>query len=194
MNHTASFIPARRALASRCKQRKIKWTLANIAAVGIGALGALSARSIFLGGEHITASSTAAAQSRLDSIITEQTTQAQQLQLINTRLQSHADATQHPDWSVLIGYISRIGAQSIALDAFVLTPGETRGSYNVTLSGQAVSQNAVTEFVLDLERSGVFHETSLMRSSRGNEQMYLFDIECRIGQPPATDPEKKGTN
>jgi len=194
MNHTASFIPARRMLASRCKQRKITWTLANTAAVVIGALGALAAHSIFLGGEHITASSTAAAQSRLDSIITEQTTQAQQLRLINARLQSHADATQHPDWSVLLGYISRIGAQSIALESFVLIPGETRGTYNVTLAGQAVSQNAVTEFVLGLERSGVFHEAGLMRSSRGNEQMYLFDIECRIGQPVASDPAKKGAN
>lgn len=190
MNHAVSLMPAPRVLLGRCRKRQILWAMINTAAVAIGAISTLAARSILLGDEYTSASSTAAAQARLDSILAEQGTQAQELRLIESRLHAHAEATQHPDWSVLLGYISRIGADAIVLQSFTLVPGETGGTYLVGLTGLAVSQNSVSEFVLGLERSGVFHETGLKTSSRAQEGGYTFEIECSIGSPA---PQAGGT-
>lgn len=181
MNHAVSLMPMPRMLASRCRKRRVLWILINAGAVAIGGTATLAARSILLGDEYLSASSAAAAQSRLDSILAEHEAQTAELRSIETKLQAHAEATQHPDWSVLLGYISRIGASSVVLEMFSLVPGEAIGTYTVTLTGQAVSQNAVTEFLLGLERSGVFSETSLRASSRATTGGFSFEIMCTIG-------------
>lgn len=185
MTNAISFIPAPRVLARRTRHRKLVWIAMNIGVVALGALGTIAARAILLGGHAVPASAITAAESRLEAINTEHARLAAELGGVESRLQGYAEATQHPDWSILIGYISHISKGSITLDAFALEPGNTRGTYRVALAGLAQSQNQVTDFVLGLERAGVFTKTELVRSNRTPEGGSLFAISCQIGDATA---------
>lgn len=192
MNHAVSFIPAPRRLARLQHSRKSVWIAINGIALLLGGSAIAATHSQL----HRSASSafqaTEAAQARLDALVEEQRTLAADLARLESRLLAHAEATQHPDWSILLGYISRICADEIALEGFVLEQGDHPDSYAVAFAGVARSQNAVTRFLLGLERSGVFSSTTLIRSGLSARGTHTFAIACRIGDHPSTTEQEDG--
>lgn len=191
MNHAISFMPVTRRIARRQRSRKNVWIAINAVGLLLGGTAIAATRSQLQRSESSAMQATDAAQARLDSIVEEQITLAAELTRVESRLVAHAEATQHPDWSILLAYISRIGADEIALEGFVLERGDSADLYSVALAGAARSQNAVTRFLLALERSGVFASTTLVRSNRTDAGTYTFAIACRIGEEPAPPPEEE---
>lgn len=171
------------------------WIAINAVAFLLGGLAILGSQSRVHQTESSAALAIDAAQTKLDAIVEEQRSLAADLQKIESRLAAHAEATQHPDWSILLAYISRLGADSVVLNGFVLEQGERQGAYTVALAGVARSQNAVTRFLLGLERSGVFSDTTLVRSTGDANGAYTFAIACEIGdhsEPSETDEGQEG--
>ena len=184
MSHAVSFIPAPRRISRAQQTRRSLWLVVNAtaAALCVGAIGV--SRSMHQQSVVSAANANEAAQARLDGIIDEQVMLAERLGVIDSRLLAHAEATEHPDWSILLGFISRICGDSIVLEGFVLEQGEGTEHYEIAIAGVGRTQNAVTRFLLALERSGVFSNTALVKSGRAAEGAFTFAIACRIGDAP----------
>ncbi len=192
MNHAASVIPAPRRTARLLARRRLLWIGVNAGTLIVGGIAGLLVRSVLLSGGGVSPGALDAARGRLESIVGEQKSLAEELRTVESRLLSHAEATQHPDWSILLAYISRVAGDEVALDELTLEPGEPPAAFTLAIRGNAVSQNAVTAFVLALEQSGVFTSTALLRSGRTPAGTYAFAITCRIGgtSTPTDDPTK----
>ena len=191
MNHAVSFIPAPRLIARRKRSRKSLWFAINAATLTLGGTAILASQSRVLRTESSSSLAIETAQSKLDSIVDEQHAVAADLKKTESRLAAHAEATQHPDWSILLAYISRLGANNVALTEFAIERADLPGAYTVNIAGSARSQNDVTRFLLGLERSGVFSDTALIRSAGVTTGAYAFAIACEIGDhsPPSdADP------
>ena len=193
MNDAMSFTPAPRRRRRIASQRRVLWTGINLATALAGAIGALGACFTLLSDGSATAEALQAARARLDEVIAEQQAIGSELEKVEARLGAYERATVHPDWSILLAYISRVGAGTITLDGFVLEPvdgeSERHKAYTVGLNGRTSSQNSVTEFVLALEQSKVFSSTELIRSGRGTSGSFTFAIRCTLGRP-ATDRDE----
>lgn len=188
MNHAISFIPEPRYIALLKRRRRTVWVVINACAVALGMTLSLAARAALLGDERVSPGAVTAAQAKLRAAQAERAAVLTELRAVEARLLAHAEATEHPDWSILLGYISRVGEGSVSLDGFVLEPADWDNVYLVGLTGQAMSQNDVTRFLLSLEGSGVFSATNLMRSGMTQNNTYAFAIVCRIGTPPPPEP------
>lgn len=127
-----------------------------------------------------------------------------------------------PDWSLLLSVISSTLDEEIVLNNARLTTsdasssnrqvaaaaaapptsrpsGDADAKFTVALQGFAKSQAAVTQFVLRLERLGLFDRVEMMNSSRqpfGNGDATGFRIECelrRIGGVRRANNDGAGT-
>ncbi len=108
----------------------------------------------------------------------------------NLVLTAGQSITDHPDWSLLLIYLSdEVLGDEIILGGFRLAPvkGESQGKdiqdvpMTVTLTGHAMTTLAVSQFVLRLEESGLFNRVSLERTRREpflTGQAIAFEIHC----------------
>lgn len=103
----------------------------------------------------------------------------------------HSIGTQ-PDWSLLLGYLGHTMGEDVFLREFRLVmgtqsrgqaPSEDAGEGFVYLRGYGGSSNAVSQFVLSLERTPLFDETRLLGTLREPYQSleaFSFEIECAM--------------
>ncbi len=126
---------------------------------------------------------------------------------------THAVA-RHPDWSVLLALLGRNLRGEVVLrhcaltpelppdthdpdedeeDAELVDPNELelddivpRRGYRFVVDGFGSTQTAVSGFILRLERTGLFRDVRLVRTSRQafrDGQAVAFQIDCVLGRP-----------
>ncbi len=124
---------------------------------------------------------------------------------VQAELETSKAMRNHPDWSALLVLLANQLGDEVVLDDFQLKPlpPEVSGSevpavpgegsrkttpleqqrYELTLGGFGKTQGAVSQFVLRLERTELFHQVKLTKSSRERfltGEAVAFRVECSI--------------
>jgi len=119
------------------------------------------------------------------------------------RVDANRAVTNQPDYAVLLALMARTLDEQVVLRAcgfeamtFDLKPGETTKAadarqntrpegFEVHTAGYAQSQRAVSDYVLRLERTGLFHEVRLLSTRRepvpfGDGEAIAFEVRCYL--------------
>ena len=106
----------------------------------------------------------------------------------------------HPDWSLLLLLLTHKMNDGVVLRQCRLTPRDaegppsgdpTAGGWRLEMSGFGREVTAVSQFALDLDQTGLFHEVRLLKTVR---QPFLagqathFQIRCGLGAPAEETP------
>jgi hypothetical protein len=154
--------------------------------VGAGALWSLLAVLEFGSREQLELADLTA---RADLL--EKDTQAKQAKLAreNATLRANLVVHQEPNWSVLMALIAAEMGEDAVLERFRLMPESSKAdasaptSYVVLLSGTSLSQASVFEFVIRLEKLGLFKKVTISESRRksmGGREVVGFDMRCDL--------------
>jgi hypothetical protein len=117
-----------------------------------------------------------------------------QIVTAQSRLEADRAVGNQPDWSILLSSIAADLKDDIVLRQCRLSPINDRPGSAASSAGRAFvfqmegygrSQDAVSEFVLRLERKGLFDEVKLVRTSREpllSEIAINFRLDCAMGR------------
>ncbi len=118
-----------------------------------------------------------------------------------SRAVSHAQAVgDHPDWSRLLALVARARGEKVVLARIAVEPASAapaeraqartsdanaRPAYELSLAGTGASQAAVSEYVLTLERLGLFESVTLVETraratADGVQGVVEFSLRCRL--------------
>jgi len=106
----------------------------------------------------------------------------------------------HPNWSRLLSLVARARGEKVVLSRIAVesvaagatdraqarsNEGLPRPGYEVSLAGTGVNQASVSEFVLGLERLGLFDSVTLVETraratSDGVQGVVEFSLRCRL--------------
>ena len=200
--------PRRRAAAARHRARRWCWGVAGYAAVLLGAYA--SAAAIITAQGDDKSAMLERTMRQIEELNNAAAALKPQLSEAHTRLSVARTVGDQPDWSLLLAVISGTIDDDIVLSSTKLdtladersaqiapVPQAAKRASNadaneksleptmlrVTLQGIGRSQSAVTQFVLRLERLGLFERVDLARSSRqtvGAVDANVFRIECSL--------------
>ena len=220
--HSVNLVPSPRRFAAAARKRAHRWCwgVAIYAAVLLSAYIACSA-AISVDGDDKTPMIEKATH-QIEELNIAASTLRPQLDEAHTRLAVARTVGDQPDWSLLLAVVSSTVDDQIVLtttkleaaadsvpaskpptrlpsgapaDSNAMPPQPTM--LRVTLQGMGRSPAAVTQFVLRLERLGLFERVDLARSARQNLgaiDANVFRIECllqRAGKPAAA-PQSGG--
>ena len=191
--------PAR--LAARHRRRRIRsWV------VGVGMYAALLV-AIWMGARVLTGGAGQTLASQIDRTERRITQSKQRMAALQpklaearTTLAASRAVGEQPDWSLLLGLLSKLLDERTVLTNCRLEPLDdaprtAEGPYRLHISGMGRTQVAVSAYMLRLEESGLFDKVTLVDTQtepfRQGEAVG-FRIECRLGasqtQPRATEP------
>ena len=193
-----NLIPASRLNARRRRRRVRLW------AAG-GAAYAASLLGVFLTYGHLGGGDRRAQADELDKTRariqeSRQAARAIQRDLAGAEsvLQAARAVSDRPDWSIVLALLAKRLGEEVMLRQVLLKPGRigppspaaaatpagSHSPYLLKLAGYGRSQEAVSRFVLDIERTGAFDQVTLIKTSR---EPFLaidavgFQVECALG-------------
>ncbi|MFP4144451.1 MAG: PilN domain-containing protein [Phycisphaeraceae bacterium] len=103
-------------------------------------------------------------------------------QRVRATLAASRGISEQPDWSLLLSLLAGQLADDAALTRCQLEPAED-GGYRLHLAGLAGSMEAVSDYLLELERLGLFDRVQLLDTSRrpsSGRPLLSFRIECLL--------------
>ncbi len=209
--------PRRQAASARKRAQRWCWSVAGYAALLLGGYVACAA-AITLQSDDKSAMIEKTAR-QIDELNNATAALKPQLTEAHTKLSVARTVGDQPDWSLLLVIISATLDDDIVLSSTKLEPitpevkpaapskdgKETKdptiaqpSMLALSLQGMGRSQAAVTQFVLRLERLGLFERVDLARSGRqtvGNTEANVFRIECLLQRSvkPTSDASAKST-
>jgi hypothetical protein len=183
--NTRNLIPAKR-LALKARANAIqRWSIINTAYLCLLGLGGVALFAI-PGRRDVVADSTSVKAEVTQSNRTLASLRQESL-LIKSNVQADQELSQTPDWSILFGALSDSLGDEIVLNRIETTDSSKSSVQPVgapktlRLSGVGRSQQAVTQFVLKLERMHFFEKVRLMQTApqvlRGTDSVG-FDLDC----------------
>ncbi|MBC8108139.1 MAG: PilN domain-containing protein [Anaerolineae bacterium] len=201
--------PRRHAAAARKRVRFWSWGVTGYAMVLLAGYAACAAALSVEGDDHTLALQKTTRQ--IDEMNNANASLKPQLAEAHTKLSVARVVGDQPDWSLLLAIISSTVDDEIVLTSTKIDPATgvdatptTRSltiekspvpaapvRMTLRLVGMARSQAAVTQFVLRLERLGLFERVDLGKSNRqtvGATEANVFRIDCllhRGGKPAA---------
>ncbi len=204
--------PRRQAAAARKRVRRWCWGVAGYVGVLLaGYVGFAAAMNVDTDDNSLLLEKTGR---QIEELNRSATSLRPQLAEAQTKLLVARTVGDQPDWSLLLAIISSTIDDDIALTSTRLDPAaivETKSTsrpsapgsekigalappaqMTIALQGMARSQAAVTQFVLRLEKLGLFERVDLAKSNRqviGAADANVFRIDCllnRIGAPAPT--------
>jgi len=122
------------------------------------------------------------ARTRAETIRTEASSLRAQITALTTDLRRASRVRQQPDWSALFALASSHLGDRVVLTRFALENREA-GDHVLTIRGIARGQQAVTYYLLAMERSDVFSTVRLVeqrRAGSGELSDVDFSIECVV--------------
>jgi Tfp pilus assembly protein PilN len=202
----------RHAAAARKRVRRWSWVAAGYAMVLLAGYAACAAALSVDGDDHALMLEKTMRQ--IDELNNANAALTAQMGEAHVKLSVARTIGDQPDWSLLLAIISsavddQIVLTSTKLDAATGVDAQptSRPSTNdktaalalpvrmsFSLNGMARSQAAVSQFVLRLERLGLFERVDLARSNRqsvGTTEANVFRIDCllqRAGKPAVAAP------
>ena len=206
-----SLIPRPRVI-HHARIRRIRGWAGVIVLTGLlGVAGSIAGRSWVAGSGWPSAQSVLAAEQKLRDLTNKRDALNARAASQAATLRAATAISSHADWSILLAYIAKLGAERISLDRFSLRPvpaardtentgnatdtvstggADEAGGYDVHIEGRGRSQQDIAAFVLGLDRSGVFASTRLEKSGgTATGDGVPFSILCRI-RPANTRPQK----
>ena len=181
MKHVNLIPPDRRRRISD-ERRAAAWLRFTVIYTALLATGLLIVQITAVPESVDTGSRLLNARAEADAIRTESTAMREQISALTTELRRAKRVRQQPDWSGLFALASAHLGDQILLTRFALeTP---QGDSNVlNIRGTAREQQAVTAYLLAMERSGVFATVRLVeqrRTGAADTGKVDFAIECII--------------
>jgi Tfp pilus assembly protein PilN len=190
----ANLIPRARRDAQRVAARARAWALV---VAGVGVALAIAWGALF-NTYAIDAADSAAQLERADADLraadAELKTSRAELAGARRLLDAAREVRDHPDWSILLGAMSRRKGDGVALASLDIAPADLKPSqaavtrpsrYALRIAGVARDHRAATAFSLMLESTGVFSRVSLTdtatRSVDGHE-VVAFGVECSLDE------------
>jgi hypothetical protein len=214
-----NLIPARRIVA-RQRLRHVRRAIAacwswTILIIGVCAAGQSVGPASFGGDSANLDSKLEKAARELEAGQQTLTTVREELSGLQATLRATRGIANQPDWSILLALLGKATGDDVMLRSLDLQPGDSLSSgkndkpaappvavkggspaasrppaFVLNLTGLAQTQPAVTQFVLRLERLGIFSRVTLLDTSREpfrDGEATSFRLECLIGgSSPAT--------
>ncbi len=188
-----TLIPKPRVIHHERIRRIRKWSGVAVLTALLGGAGSFAARSWVTETGGITIQTLMAAELRVNDLTHQRDMLAAEADSQAATLRAATAISAHADWSILLAYIAKLGANRITLEKFSLEPAEGTEGYDVHISGLGRSQQDIAAFVLGLDRSGVFASTRLEKSGGGERESGVpFSVGCEI-RPEGHTPEKNTT-
>jgi len=213
-----NFIPGQRRLIGARRFRVRAWTVAVSAYAVLATIAFVGFATVSTGDDVSVAHRLQLVPAEIEGSRRTVVTLSQEVAEARARLEAARTVIDQPDWSVLLGVLARalgddVVLTSCRLGAAQTTPagaGMTRGSHNnasqsapavpvgqppgrylLSISGVGRSQSAVSQFVLRLERIGLFDYVSVLRTTReayGDNEAIGFAVEASIGNGAGNSP------
>lgn len=196
----ANLIPKARRDAQRVVRRTRAWSLAIA--------GLAAALTIAWGALYNTYAVDAAASTaqllRADADVRAADTELKSVRADLSSAQRLLDAARevrdHPDWSLLLGAMTRLKGDDVALASLEIAPADAAPAraaaarpsrYSLRISGVARDHRAATAFSLQLEQTGVFSRVSLTDTSSQaieGRELVAFGLECTLDENSEGQP------
>lgn len=191
-----SLIPSPTLRRRRKEQHAKLWTAVCLCVGLLGGTITAGARALALSPGASTSADVAQAQAALDALVVRKNEMYADADAADKTRRAARRAANHPDWSILLAFVSDLCADRISLSLFSLEPADDGSGFDVRIEGIGQSQPDVAGFVLGLERSGVFRTTRLNGAGRANSEGVAFSATCLIRPNPeletATVPVEEG--
>jgi Tfp pilus assembly PilM family ATPase/Tfp pilus assembly protein PilN len=194
-----NFLPASRRHARRRWRRLRLWTVGGLAYMALLAGGYLLALSLWGADPQAYASELDKTRANIQRADLTIQVMKRELQRADLALQAHRAAGNHPDWSLLLTMLAESLNDEVVLKQCELKPVPTSASpasagadqsasgdapYLLKLAGYGRTHAAVSQFVLQLERTGAFDLVKLTRTVREpfmSDSAILFQLDCSLG-------------
>lgn len=174
-------------VARRARARVIRaWVAVGCLGVGLLVGGVIVTRAPSVIGGVSSQRRLETLEAEIASIEAEIPTLNGQLEAMGTRLKMIDMLEDRPDWGLLLGYLSEVMGEGVALSRCEL---EWVGEDAMLLRIRGLGEKPGREqaLVVGLERSGLFDETTLVETRRelvdGAERI-SFEIRCRFDPTP----------
>ena len=205
-----NLIPTRR-LAAIARQRRLKWWTAALAIHAL-AMGLIWTTSVLVSGRSGAGELSARVERialEVDQMQTKLRTSQPQLANLRRQVTAARAVSQQPDWSVLLAALASARGDQIVLQGCALAvddpqdsqrrPGPVRavsavrktkdpkehqpGHYSLKIDGMSDNQMAVSQFMLDLESTGLFDRVRLLKTDRTTyltRPAVSFTVQCAL--------------
>ncbi len=206
-----SLIPKPRVIHHERIRRTRGWAGVVVLAGLLGVVGSIAGRSWVANSGGTSVQSVLAAEQKLNDLTNMRDALNAQAAAQSATLRAATAISSHADWSILLAYIAKLGAERITLEQLSLRPmppappvqgqsaententennKERLEGYDLHIEGFGRSQQDIAAFVLGLDRSGVFASTKLEKSGgAASGKGVPFSILCQI-RPKETGPRK----
>lgn len=181
MIRAPSLVPAPRVFLRKKKRRVRGWGAALALLVLTGSAGTALARVWISDPNAASNDDIADAERLLDELAAQRDTLRIRAAAAAATLRAARAASDHPDWSILLAYISDLCGERITLNSFTLEPVPDSDGFDIRIRGSGRSQQDVAVFVLGLEDAGVFSSTRLEQSGgQITDAGVPFTVVCLI--------------
>jgi len=189
-----NLIPAAH-LRARQRRRRVQWWIRGAAAYAL-VLTALYAvcQTVSGHGDRALAAELADADQQITATQSEMKSLLPKLTEAHHTLEASRAVVEQPDWSILLAMLAQTLDEQIVLqrcalggpDAKTARQADTAGpgEYVLALSGVGRSQTDVSQFVLRLERSGLFQQVKLVQTAVTTflaAPAVRFELACHFG-------------
>lgn len=200
-----NFIPAERRLRMQARRRLRAWVAmlaAYVLLIGLGCALALAVHATDRARPIVDAD---ALEQEVEQTRRSIASVRRQLTEARARIDALRTITAQVDWSILLAVLAETVGQDVVLSGCRLEPIDASNAIDppgfvVYLDGEGRSQSAVSQFVLRLERVGLFSNVVLLKTRRdarlwgpdGGGEIVVFSIEARLAPRPAQRPPQDG--
>lgn len=181
MIRAPSLVPAPRVFLRKKRRRLHGWGAVLALLVLVGSTGAALARVWVSDPNAATNEDIADAERLLEELAAQRDALRIRAAGAAATLRAARAAADHPDWSILLAYISDLCGDRITLSSFSLDPETDGDGFDIRIQGNGRTQQDVAVFVLGLEDAKVFSTTRLEQSGgRATEAGIPFTVVCLI--------------
>jgi Tfp pilus assembly protein PilN len=186
MSHALNFIPTQRQLHAETQRLVHQWTLALAV---FGSVVLVVAGLVYITYSNETQIATEAIESvrrRMETsksmeLLARREAVKAQAELIATRAVGRP-----PDWTIVLGLLAAEASGQLAIDTLTLTQAEASDPsptemVTLLISGRTKSSSSISEFVVSLEKSGLFDKVKLLSSTLDADRGLLaFQIQAEM--------------
>jgi len=180
---------------ARQRRRRVQWWLRSLAVYAVVLVAVYAACQTVSGhGDRALADDLATVAEQIAGTQAEMKSISPQLTDAQHTLQATQAVVEQPDWSVLLAMLGHTLDDKVVLQRCAIGDPDSKTSgtdaacptdYVLTLTGVGRSQTDVSQFVLRLERSGLFQQVKLVQTAVTtfrSAPAVRFELACHFGQ------------
>lgn len=184
MIDAVSLIPAPTIRRRRKEHHAKLWTVVCLCVGLLGVAVTAGVRAFAVSPDAVTNDEVAQARAALNTLVVRKEEMLAEAAAAEKTHRAALRAANHPDWSILLAFVSDLCADRVMLTSFTLDPTENDTGFDIGIVGVGRTQNDVANFVLGLEGSGVFQTTRLNGAGGASTEGVMFSATCLIRTTP----------